>query len=64
MTVARKLLEIAAFWDQNICLDCETIQPPEESEEMPPCVKCGSGNILAAETVLQIADMVDSDDEG
>jgi hypothetical protein len=64
MTVARKLLEIAAFWEQDICLDCETIQPPPEGEdEAPPCVKCGSGNILAAETVLQIADMVEGEEE-
>lgn len=63
MTIARKVLEIASFWDQNICLSCEAIQPPEEDEEMPPCVKCGGNDILSAETVLQIADMVEGDEE-
>ena len=64
MTVARKLLEIAAFWEQDICLDCETIQPPVEGEdEAPPCVKCASTNVIAAETVLLIADMVEGEEE-
>jgi hypothetical protein len=63
MTIARKTLEIAAFWEQDICLDCEIIQPPVEGEdEAPPCVSCGSGNILAAETVLQIADLVEEEE--
>lgn len=63
MTIARKVLEIAAFWEQDICLDCEAIQPPEEDEEMPPCIKCGSSNILSAETILQIADIVEGEEE-
>lgn len=65
MTVARKLLEIAAFWGQDLCLDCETVQPPEVAcpGEAAACVKCGSINLLAAETVLQIADLVEGGEE-
>ncbi len=62
MTVARKTLEVAAFWEQNICLDCETIQPVEEGDDLPPCVSCGSDNIISAESVLAIADMVEEDE--
>lgn len=67
MTVARKLLELAAFWEQDLCLDCETIQPPEVAcpGEVATCVKCGSINMLPAEAVLQIADLVEpSEAEG
>jgi hypothetical protein len=64
MTIARKTLEIATFWDQEVCLDCETIQPPEgEQDPEATCVSCGSGNILAAEAILAIADLVDGEEE-
>ncbi len=64
--IPRTTLEIASFWDQEVCLDCETLQPPaDEADEMegdePACCACGSSSLLPAATILQIADMVGED---
>ena len=64
MTIARKTLEIASFWDQEVCLECEAIQPPaDDGDDSAPCVSCGSTNILAAEAILAIADLVEQEEE-
>lgn len=60
MTIPRKTLEIAAFWDQGVCLDCEAIQPPDADEAT--CVSCGSTNVMPCESLLAIADIVEPAD--
>lgn len=64
MTIPRKTLEVATFWDQGVCLDCEIIQPPQEGEEQawPPCCSCASDNVILASAVLAIAALIDEDE--
>lgn len=61
MTIPRKTLEIAAFWDQGVCLECETIQPPQEGDEQtwPPCCSCSEDNVILASAILAIAAIVE-----
>jgi len=61
--IPRTTLEIAAFWAQSVCIQCEAIQPPDEEasdlgDEPPACCNCGAAEVLPAETILAIADMV------
>lgn len=66
--IPHRTLEIAAFWDQLVCLDCEAIQPPEEAtdpednSEPVVCCACGSTNLLPADTILQAAALVGDDE--
>lgn len=69
--IPRRTLEIASFWDQLVCLDCEAIQPPEEVVEgdEPPasaepiqCCSCCSTNLLPADTILRAAELVGDDE--
>lgn len=66
--IPRRTLEIASFWDQLVCLDCEAIQPPDEvselddSDEPALCCACGSTNLLPADTILQAAELVGDDE--
>ena len=67
--IPRRTLEIASFWDQLVCLDCEAIQPPddlasEDGEDGEPalCCSCSSTNLLPADTILQAAALVGDDE--
>lgn len=66
--IPRRTLEIAAFWAQSICIECETIQPPEDAPNPPVegepivCCNCGAQALIPAETVLQVADLVGEDE--
>lgn len=68
--IPRRTLEIASFWEQDVCLDCEAIQPPEAEEptseadgdEPLTCCACGSQSLLPAETILQVAALVGEDE--
>lgn len=62
--IARTTLEAASFWAQDVCIECETIQPAEDDtpeDEQRLCCSCGGLTLLPAETILQIADMVGED---
>ena len=48
----------AAFWDKNVCLDCEAT-----FEEGPSCPACGSGRVLFASTILEIRDWLEGIEE-
>ena len=57
MTIPRKTLEGAAFWDQVVCLDCEALVAADEVAE-GACPRCGSDAVYPAEFVLRCADVV------
>lgn len=58
MTLSRKELEDAAFWEQGVCLDCGAVVPAgvEFEEE---CPSCGSDAAYSAAFVLRCADFVE-----
>jgi rRNA maturation endonuclease Nob1 len=51
MTISRNQLDEAAFWHQNVCLDCDAIFDPSEQEE---CLDCGSDAAYSAEFLRRI----------
>lgn len=61
MTMTRTEIEAAAFWDQSVCLDCETVLTPVGGAE-PTCPECGSDAVIAAETVLRCLALVGDDE--
>lgn len=60
MTLKRNELERAAFWDQDICLECGHAQP-HEAEPAAECVECGGSDLLPAKRILAIADFVEDE---
>lgn len=60
MTLNRKELERAAFWDQDVCLDCGHTQP-HDSANFAECVECGGTDVLPAKRILTIADCVEDE---
>ena len=60
MSLTKTELERAAFWDQDVCLDCGQAQPHELATAFE-CVECGSDDLLPAKRILQIADFVEND---
>lgn len=58
MTIARKDLEAAAFWEQSVCLDCGLIVEPDEDT----CESCGSDDLLPAKQVLKATDLVEEEE--
>lgn len=67
MTIQRRALEAAAFWDQAVCLDCEAFfhAEGEEGQAVPEavCPLCGSDATYSAEFVLRVAGSVAAEGE-
>ena len=62
--ISRTILEAASFWAQDVCIECETVQPLDDTPddgEPRLCCNCGEQTLLPAETILQIADLVGED---
>ena len=66
--LTRQTLAAAAFWQQDVCLDCGAVQdaPPGDPEAEPTCEACGSPALLAAELgvrlLARIAESEESED--
>lgn len=50
-------LEQAAFWEEGICLDCQTILDSTEGE----CPECG-GQVLPAATIKKVLSIIEEPD--
>lgn len=59
MTIQRKTLEAAAFWDQAACLDCGHTQTMDAEDDEPGCEACGSERVYEAAWILGILDSVE-----
>ena len=65
--LTRQTLAAAAFWQQDICLDCDTVQDalPADLEAELTCEVCGSDALLAAELgVKLLARIAESEESG
>lgn len=59
MTLLRREIESAAFWDRWVCLDCEEVVDAERLEgERPTCGECGGETILPAEQLHRWLELV------
>lgn len=67
MSIQRKALEAAAFWDQAVCLDCEAFfhADGEEGDAVPEatCPLCGSDATYSAAFVLRVAAAVTDEED-
>lgn len=63
MTIARRRLEEAAFWNFAVCLDCQGLFDPDMLGGDTVCPACSSSRLFPAETILACADFVEADDE-
>lgn len=63
MTIARRRLEEAAFWNFAVCLDCQGLFDPDTLGEDPTCPACQSARLFPADTILACADFVEDPDE-
>jgi predicted RNA-binding Zn-ribbon protein involved in translation (DUF1610 family) len=60
----RRELEEAAFWDREICVDCEVVFDSEDAAEGNCCPECGSGRVVSAASALAILESVEEDTPG
>lgn len=61
----RAEVEAAAFWDQEICLECGYIQNTPDGGPDDPlvCGECGSPNRLPAQSALAVLAIIEEDEE-
>lgn len=61
MTLPRAIIQHAAMWDEDICLDCNNRQdPPLEGPRV--CEACGGTQVLPATVVLLCSDFIEEDE--
>ena len=59
--LTRASLETAAFWRENVCPSCGTIQTDEQPAGAP-CQECGQPGTLPASIALQFLSLVEDGD--
>jgi hypothetical protein len=63
--LTRQTLAAAAFWQQDICIDCGTVQdtPPNDLEAELTCEVCGSDTLLVAELGVRLLERLAESEE-
>lgn len=59
MTIALKDVEAAAFWEMDVCLECESIVQADGHF----CPNCGKSPTLSAETVARVFEVVEKGED-
>ena len=59
--LTRSSLETAAFWNENVCPSCGTIQTDEQPAGAP-CQECDRPGTMPATVALHLLELVEEND--